>query len=312
MKEQFSNKIKHKFTIMPNTVFDIGLTCNEIGVLLRILYRSGFEGECFESRASIAEALDLSEKTVTKCFAELERLNIVQITRRQMENKPNLITVNCPSQWQSKGKNLHEGEQKPEVIIATPSEMNDADLRKSSKQPGEMDTYVTRLPKLYFNEQDSLNSPTAFAVDVLDDSNVNCKTKKKEKQPTGGSLIFEAYSRAYFDRYGFDPTRGKEANRWAKKIYEEVGTDEGCQLVAHYVAMNKQWFLQKGHAIEWCFRDLTEVKRSYITGRTMTNAQIKQIEQRQTAKETSDEVQQSDGKLAAAWARIDTTRTIKI
>lgn len=156
------------------------------------------------------------------------------------------------------------------------------------------------------------NVPTASAVEVLEAEKSVDKPHKASKEQTGGSLIFEAFADAYHDRYGFEPMRGKEANRWAKKIYEEVGAEEGQHLVRHYVSMNKQWFLQKGHSLEWCFRDLTEVKRSFVTGRTMTTTQIKQLEQRQTAKETSDEVQQSNGELAAAWARIDTTRTIKI
>ena len=156
------------------------------------------------------------------------------------------------------------------------------------------------------------NIPTASAMEVLEAEKQIDKPFKSQKEQTGGSLIFEAYALAYLNKYGFEPSRGKEANRWAKKIYEEVGVDEGRALVQHYVEMNKAWFIQKGHSLEWCFRDLTEVRRSFNTGVTMTSSQIKQIENRQTAKETSDEVQQSNGELAAAWARIDTKRTIKI
>jgi hypothetical protein len=159
----------------------------------------------------------------------------------------------------------------------------------------------------------SLSSvPTASAVEVFEGQKTVDKVRIASKEQTGGSLIFEAYALAYSNKYGFEPTRGKEANRWAKKIYEEVGIDEGCSLVQHYVQMNKAWFIQKGHSLEWCFRDLTEVRRSFHTGITMTSSQIKHIENRQTAKETADEVQQSNGELASAWARIDTKRELKI
>lgn len=156
------------------------------------------------------------------------------------------------------------------------------------------------------------NIPTASAVEVFEGEKSVDKVRIASKEQTGGSLIFEAYALAYSNKYGFQPTRGKEANRWAKKIYEEVGIDEGCSLVQHYVEMNKAWFIQKGHSLEWCFRDLTEVRRSFHTGITMTSSQIKHIENRQTAKETADEVQQSNGELASAWARIDTKRELKI
>lgn len=156
------------------------------------------------------------------------------------------------------------------------------------------------------------NIPTAYAVEVFESQKSVDKVDKASKERTGGSLIFEAYALAYSNRYGFEPPRGKEANRWAKKIYEEVGVDEGCSLVQHYVEMNKAWFIQKGHSLEWCFRELTEVKRSFNTGVTMTSSQIKQIENQQTVKETTDEIQHSNGELASAWSSIDTKRTIKI
>lgn len=306
MSEQFRSKQTYPFMMVPNKIWEIGLTGNEIAVFLRVFFRANFKDECFESRGSIAEACCLSEKTVSNCFAELERLNILHITRRRIENKPNLITVNDADEWQSKRKIFPDKEQ---------AQVNSSQgLRENLPEAQGKITYGTKLPELNSIEQDSfLNTvPTASAVEVLEAEKSVDKPHKASKEQTGGSLIFEAFADAYHDRYGFEPMRGKEANRWAKKIYEEVGAEEGQHLVRHYVSMNKQWFLQKGHSLEWCFRDLTEVKRSFVTGRTMTTTQIKQLEQRQTAKETSDEVQQSNGELAAAWARIDTTRTIKI
>jgi hypothetical protein len=308
VSEEFISEIEYPFTQLPTKIWEMNLQPTEFLVLTRIIYRAGLRGQCFESRANIAQACNISPRSVSSAFSTLEMLNIISIRSRKAEMKPNLIRINSLAQWQSKMQSPSEKEL-PSASIAQ-------GLVQPLQEASATIAHGTRSLELDQLKLDQCikTVPTASAVEVLEAENQVplYKADKKNKEQTGGSLIFEAFADAYAERYGFEPARGKEANRWAKKIYEEVGTTEGQDLVRHYVHMNKQWFLQKGHSLEWCFRDLTEVKRSFTTGRTNTSAQIKQIEQRQTAKETSDEVQQSNGELAAAWARIDTTRTIKI
>lgn len=134
---------------------------------------------------------------------------------------------------------------------------------------------------------------------------------KAKAMKTEGSVVWDAYSSAYRSRYGFDPIRNAAVNSICKRLHQAVG-DEAVVLVQHYVSMNKRFYLEKSHPLSTCLADIQAIKTSYMTGKTMTYQQIKEIEQRQTAKETSDEVQQSNGELAAAWARIDTKRTIKV
>lgn len=312
MSEEFISEIDFPFTQIPTKIWELNLQPTEFLVLTRIIYRAGLRGQCFESRNNIAQACNISPRSVSSAFATLEMLNIISIRSRKAEMKPNLIKINSLAQWQSKMQSQNEKEL-PSATIAQ-------GLVQPLQEASATIAHRTRSLELDQVKLDPcLNTfSTAVAVEVLEaeertsKNNPLYKTDKKNKEQTGGSLIFEAYALAYSNKYGFQPTRGKEANRWAKKIYEEVGVNEGCSLVQHYVQMNKAWFIQKGHSLEWCFRDLTEVRRSFHTGITMTSSQIKHIENRQTAKETADEVQQSNGELASAWARIDTKRELKI
>lgn len=130
-------------------------------------------------------------------------------------------------------------------------------------------------------------------------------------QKTDGAVVWDAYASAYRQRYGFEPIRNAAINSICKRLHQAVG-DEAVVLVQHYVSMNKRYYLEKSHPLSTCLADIQAIKTAYMTGKTMTYQQIKEIEQRQTAKETSDEIQQSNGELAAAWAGIDTKRTIKI
>ena len=257
----------------------------------------------------------LSDKTLQRVFAKLEKLGLIDI---RVDRKTGNHYRPVEDQIQRMLNDDDFEVEQAGIIEDKLSGQNDLSSGQIDLRSGQIGLRSGQIGRTLLSLGSSPLSaplshvPTASAVEVLEAEKTIDKPHKASKEQTGGSLIFEAFAEAYFNRYGFEPMRGKEANRWAKKIYEEVGTLEGRDLVCHYVSMNKQWFLQKGHSLEWCFRDLTEVKRSFVTGKTMTTAQIKQLEQRQTAKEVSDEVQQSNGELASAWARIDTKRTIKI
>lgn len=320
MSDEFVSEIEYSFTQIPTKIWELNLQPTEFLVLNRIIYRAGLRGQCFESRSNIAQACNISPRSVTSAFGTLESLNIISIRSRKSEMKPNLIKINAVAQWLSK----EQSQQKNESPSATIAQALVQSLQEASATIAhgtrsiELDQIELDLVFNTVSAADATASPVvcqrenSTGVPAVKAQNQVDNARKASKEPTGGSLIFEAYALAYLNKYGFEPTRGKEANRWAKKIYEEVGVDEGRALVQHYVMMNKAWFISKGHSLEWCFRDLTEVRRSYHTGVTMTNSQIKHIEDKQTAKEASDEVQRSNGELASAWSSIDTKRTIKI
>lgn len=138
------------------------------------------------------------------------------------------------------------------------------------------------------------------------------RSAPKAKAPKAeGSAVWDAYASAYRQRYGFDPIRNASVNSICKRLHQAVGA-EAVVLVQHYVCMNKRYYLEKSHPLSTCLADLQAIKTSYITGKTMTYQQVKEIEQRQTAKETADEVQDGNDKRAQLWAGIDTKRTIKI
>lgn len=134
---------------------------------------------------------------------------------------------------------------------------------------------------------------------------------KSEVSKKAGSAVWDAYASAYRARYGFEPIRNAAVNSICKRLHDAVG-DEAVVLVQHYISMNRRFYLEKSHPISTCLADLQAIKTSYMTGKTMTYQQIKEIEQRQTAKETADEVQDRNDQRAQLWAGIDTKRTIKI
>lgn len=280
MSEQFRSKQTYPFMMIPHKIWEIGLTGNEIAVFLRIFYRAGFEHECFESRTSIAEACCLSEKTVSNCFAELERLNILQITRRRVENKPNLITINHCDEWLSKRKNF-PSEDRPQVK-STP------DLEKNLPEAREKITYGTRVPELDSIEQDSFLNTVATAEAAAPQKAIEPEVlidePKAKAQKPAGSLIFEAYREAYLRRYNVEPLRNAKTNGICSQIAKQLPLDEAIALMHFFLQQNVAFYIQRGHAIQLALGDLQALRTNMLNNQAMSSRQAQLADKQQAQK----------------------------
>jgi hypothetical protein len=280
VSEQFRSKQTYPFMMIPHKIWEIGLTGNEIAVFLRIFYRAGFEHECFESRTSIAEACCLSEKTVSNCFAELERLNILQITRRRVENKPNLITINHCDEWLSKRKNF-PSEDRPQVK-STP------DLEKNLPEARGKITYGTRVPELDSIEQDSFLNTVATAEAAAPQKAIEPEVlidePKAKSQKPAGSLIFEAYREAYLRRYNVEPLRNAKTNGICSQISKQLPLDEAIALMHFFLQQNVAFYIQRGHAIQLALGDLQALRTNMLNNQAMSSRQAQLADKQQAQK----------------------------
>lgn len=286
MSELFRSKQTYPFMMVPNKIWEIGLTGNEIAVFLRVFFRANFKDECFESRGSIAEACCLSEKTVSNCFAELERLNILHITRRRIENKPNLITVNDADEWQSKRKIFPDKEQ---------AQVNSSQgLRENLPEAREKITYGTKLPELNSIEQDSFfntvaTAPAAATEEPVTELVTEVLDSKPEKQKTAGALIFEAYQDAYVQRYGLEPLRNAKTNSICAQIAKQLPLDEARALMHFFVQQNVAFYLQRGHAIQLALADLQALRTNMLQNKAMSAREAFLADKQQAQKNVLDD-----------------------
>lgn len=285
MSDQYESKVPFPFTVAPNQIWEIGLSGNEIAILLRILYRAGLRGQCFESRTSIAEACSMTERTVSTCFMELERLNILHIVRRKVEKKPNLITVNSPDVWISKRKNFPKEEVCREIV--SHQKGNDFPSRR------EIVSHRTRSPEQDSIEQDSFFNTVATAhaaapqepekevvIEVLD--------SKPEKQKSAGSLIFEAYQDAYIQRYKIEPLRNAKTNSICSQIAKQLPLDEAVALMHFFVQQNVAFYLQRSHAIQLALGDLQALRTNMLQNKAMSSRQAFLADKQQAQKNIVD------------------------
>jgi hypothetical protein len=202
----------------------------------------------------------------------------------------------------------------PEVSYpVAPQQLDDPILLPANRYPVAHQQHIllpaNRMPHTLDIKSKYKDVTKSIVADVV--GAASRRPRKKAEDKPAGSVVWDAYRSAYLQRYNCEPIRNAAINSICKRLHEAVG-DESVVLVQHYVSMNKRFYLEKSHPLSTCLADIQAIKTAYMTGKTMTYQQVKELENRQTAKETADEVQQSNGELASAWARIDTKRTIKI
>lgn len=284
MNNEFESHIEYDFTPVPLEVWKIGLTGNELAVLLRILYRAGLKRQCFECCDSIAEACCISTRSLTTILAELECLNILHIQRRQGQKKPNLIRVNPIAQWKSKRKNFPSEQATPEKIAGV--------LQKNFPSTPEKFAEGTILKELNKRELDIYNKVatahaaapqepvTELVTEVLD--------SKPEKQKTAGALIFEAYQDAYVQRYGLEPLRNAKTNSICAQIAKQLPVDEARALMHFFVQQNVAFYLQRGHAIQLALADLQALRTNMLQNKAMSSRQAFLADKQQAQKNMVD------------------------
>jgi hypothetical protein len=116
----------------------------------------------------------------------------------------------------------------------------------------------------------------------------NCNiAKRNKKEVSTGSMVWFAYAKAYAHKYKTEPVRNSKTNSICKRLVALVGLEKACLLSEHYLTINDQWYLKKGHSIELLINDYQKILTSYETGINITNGKARDIELRQ---ENSDAI----------------------
>lgn len=87
----------------------------------------------------------------------------------------------------------------------------------------------------------------------------------KPKETPNGSRVFDAYAKAYFEKYGCDPPRNALANRKCKELYERLGED-AIEVVKFYLTHNDRWYVGKAHGLEWVVKDAEKILLEWRKG----------------------------------------------
>lgn len=280
MSEEFKSEIDVPFTMIPNIVWEIGLSGNEMIVLHRILFRAGLRGKCFENRESFAEACRLNKSTISIIFGELESLNIIEVRRRRSENKPNLIRVKNVAQWLCKSRNS--------VSQSEPSRKIRQGLVGKSDEASRKIRHGTKLPELNSNELNSVL--VAAGKTAAPETALTIQTEQSKKQEPPTAPAWKAYAELYERRYNVPPTRNQKVNSQLKQFCERVGYQNAPDVLRFYVLQNDAFYCKDMHTIGIALRDAEKLSAGYRRGALISRREAEYIDKTTSAKSNIDTI----------------------
>lgn len=107
---------------------------------------------------------------------------------------------------------------------------------------------------------------------------------------TLGSKIWNAYSDAHFELYGFEPIRNAKANTACKQIGERLGPD-GIDVARFYLAHQDGRYLRSKHSLGPFLMDAEALHTQWRQGRPTTSSDVRAMERAATNAQTAMDLQ---------------------
>jgi len=105
------------------------------------------------------------------------------------------------------------------------------------------------------------------------------KTEKTEEPITRET--WNAYSDAYFIRYGTNPVRNATVTGQLAQFVKRIGREESPHVAAFFVHHNNSFYVQKMHTVGLLLADAEKLRTEWATNRQVTNTQARQADQKQ-------------------------------
>ena len=105
---------------------------------------------------------------------------------------------------------------------------------------------------------------------------------KKNSRPRATTDVWEAYSKAYVNRYGVEPTRNRKVNAQLKQFCERVPIKEAGLIAHFYLGHNNAYYLRVAHSVGAMLADAEKLRTEWQTGRKVTGQKALQDEQTAT------------------------------
>ncbi len=114
-------------------------------------------------------------------------------------------------------------------------------------------------------------------------------TRTSASPPENGGEVWEAYAKAYHDRYGVDPVKNGKGAALACKLVDRLGP-EASYVAAWYVRHNGEYYVKRAHDFAVCVGDAEKLRTEWATGRMVTATQARQADRTQSNANAVEEV----------------------
>ncbi len=90
---KIESEVQHRFMIIYDDIYRIGLDAYELAIYTRLVYRAGQNNQCWESPAKLAKATNMSKRKVIYTLKSLVSKKLIRKTLRKREDGSNTTTV---------------------------------------------------------------------------------------------------------------------------------------------------------------------------------------------------------------------------
>ncbi len=108
------------------------------------------------------------------------------------------------------------------------------------------------------------------------------KKEPKQKSENITASTWEAYSNAYFDRYGTEPVRNAKVNAGIAQFVQRLGKDEAPHVARFFVGHGNGYYVREMHAVGPMLKDAEKLRTEWATNSRMTAHKAMQSDRTQT------------------------------
>lgn len=119
----------------------------------------------------------------------------------------------------------------------------------------------------------------------------------RSSKPTNGSLVWNAYSEAYEERYKVKPVRNRTTNSQAKALSERLGVENACEVVRFYLTHNDSFFVRDQHPIGLCLSKAEALHTQWQRGKPVTSIMANQFAKQKHNTDAFDRVIEKLGEM---------------
>ncbi|ARS51522.1 helix-turn-helix domain-containing protein [Kushneria konosiri] len=276
-------------------------------VLLKLADNANDKGECWPSYQHIADQCEVSRRTAMNHIEALCAAGLVSKVSRKgpKGNASNTYLLNldggektAPGGGEKSAPHGEKTAPDSETVTPPPGEM---------VAPGISHSFESVSEPVNESSQHGADAPAAGHL-VIDSGDADeqhgprCAIPEDMPGPKDqSSKTYRAwanYALCYRKRYGVFPIWNQRTAGQLSQLVDRVGAEIAPGVAAHYVQLNNQFYVSKGHPVGLMLSDCETIAMQMQTGSHMTSARARQIDSTQSNASAADDAKRL---IANGW-----------
>lgn len=192
------------------------------------------------------------------------------------------------------GRSLYLRASKELVYFWKNKKILDVDSNRSKNRTFyNWNDYVLKMKRIVLKIE-PIRTPAISTPSIrtpIDEKENRSKTETKTEKPKS-TETWNAYSKAYLNRYRVSPLRGAKVNTLLGQFVELVGKDDAPLIAEYYVCLNDKWFQTKAHDVATMLQNAQAIRTQWATGTNKTSIDYRNQERTSNNQSVQQRIEQ--------------------